>query len=401
MSPATPLNESYDAVVIGGGVVGASTAYHLARLGAGRVALFERDAICSGGTAQSCAIVRSHYSIPTNTRLALQSLAMFEDFAAALEDEEADAGFVNSGYLILAPEGEIADKLAANLAMQAGVGAETRAIDAAEAKALHPWLALDDIAVIGYEPRSGYADPHRTTTSFANAARKRGVVLNTNRAVLGLIRDGDRVTGIETAAGRVGAGLVVSAVGPWSAAVGRWAGLDLPLEISRHIVVTYRTEEIYTSTLPVVKDLTTANKMYFRPTWDGVVLVGTGDHGDPVDGADDLDGMVDLAFVAHQGQQLAHRVPDAADAAYTRSWVGPYDITPDWNPVLGPAPGIDGLHLAYGFSGHGFKLAPAVGQVLAQTALGMVPDVDIAPYRLTRFAEGDLLTGAYGIGSIS
>ncbi|MFQ5784774.1 MAG: NAD(P)/FAD-dependent oxidoreductase [Alphaproteobacteria bacterium] len=396
------MSEAYDAIVIGGGVVGASTAFHLKTLGAERVLLLEREQICAGGTAKSCAIVRSHYSIPTNTQLALKSLEMFADFKAALGDDEADAGFVNSGYLILAPEGETADKLVANLDMQAGVGAETQAISREEAKERHPWLALDDVAAVGFEPRSGYADPYLTTTSFANAARKLGVEIKPLRAALGLTRDGERVTGVETYAETFAAGAVIAAIGPWSGVLERWTGIALPLELSRHTVLTFRVAALYDPALPVVKDLTTANKMYFRPTRDSVTLVGIGDHGDPVATPDEAEaGIVGMDFVARQGEQLARRMPAYTAAEFCRSWTGPYDITPDWNPVLGPLPGIAGLHVAFGFSGHGFKLAPALGRVLAQSALGLETEVDLLPYRFTRFAEGDLLAGAYGVGSIS
>lgn len=395
------MSKSYDAIVIGGGVVGASTAFQLKKLGCERVLLLERDQTCSGGTAKSCAIVRTHYSIPTNTQLAVQSLGMFENFREALGHEEADCGWVNSGYLILAPEGKTAESLKRNLAMQAGIGAETRLVGHDEAKALHPLLALDDIAAIGYEPRSGYADPSQTTYSYVRAALDLGMDLMRQRAAIGLIREGDRVTGVETYAETLPAGIVISAIGPWSSAVARWTGLELPLEISRHTVVTFGAAEPYGAKLPVVKDLATENKMYFRPTTGGVALVGTGDHGEPIDTPGDVDAPIDMEFIAHQGAQISHRMPSFADGEFTGSWTGPYDITPDWNPVLGPVPGFEGLYLAYGFSGHGFKLAPAVGRMLAQSALGMATDVDIVPYRVTRFAEGDLLTGAYGVGSIS
>ena len=395
------MTEACDVVVVGGGVVGAATAFHLKKLGCARVALVERGQVCSGGTAKSCAIIRTHYSIPSNTQLAVQSLGVFENFREALDDDEAECGFVNSGYLILAPEGKTADRLAANLDMQARVGAETQPISPAEAIERHPLLSADDIAAVGFEPRSGYADPYLTTTSFVRAARRLGVEVMAERPVTGLLRDGARIAGVRTAAGDIAAGAVVGAIGPWTGALARWAGVELPLEVSRHVVLTFRAAAPYERTLPVIKDLATDNKMYFRPASGGVVLVGTGDHGDPLDEPDAMDETVGLEVAAHQGVQLAHRMPSFAGAELTASWTGPYDITPDWNPVLGPVPGVDGLYVAYGFSGHGFKLAPAVGRVLAQSVLGLVPDVDIAPYRLGRFAEGKLLTGAYGIGSIS
>ena len=152
------MTESYDAIVIGGGVVGAATAFNLKKLGCDRVMLMERDQTCSGGTAKSCAIVRTHYSIPTNTQLAVQSLGILANFKEALGHDEADCNWINSGCLILAPEGPTADSLTANLAMQTDHGAETRPISRADALELHPLLNLDDIAAIGYEPLSGYAD---------------------------------------------------------------------------------------------------------------------------------------------------------------------------------------------------------------------------------------------------
>ncbi|MFQ5827828.1 MAG: NAD(P)/FAD-dependent oxidoreductase [Candidatus Methylomirabilia bacterium] len=394
-------NDIYDVVVIGGGVVGASAAFHLKKLGCPSVALVERGQICTGGTAKSCAIIRSHYSVPTNTQLTLKSLEIFTNFAEYLGDGEADCGFVNSGYLILTPEGNLAEKLSANLAMQTGVGAETFAISRAEAQKLHPWLALDDVAAIGHEPNSGYADPYLTTTSFVRAARRLGAVVKTDCPVTGVLTQDGRVTGIRTTVGEIHARTVLAAIGPWTALIARALDIELPLEVSRHIVLTFKAADAYAPTLPIVKDLTTANKMYFRPSSGGVVLVGSGDHGDPVDTPDGMSENATLDFVALQSGQIARRMPGFADAELSASWAGPYDITPDWNPVLGPVPGLDGLHIAYGFSGHGFKLAPAVGKVLAQGALGLEQDIDSTPYRLSRFTEGELLLGAYGIGSIS
>jgi sarcosine oxidase, subunit beta len=395
------MSEHFDVVVVGSGVVGASTAFHLNKLGDVRVALLDRGQVCTGGTARSCAIVRSHYSVLSNTQLTVKSLEIFTNFADALEDAEADCAFVNSGYLILAGEGDKGDSMAANLGAQADVGAETFPIDKARALELHPLLQLDDVSVVGYEPQSGYADPYLTTTGFANAARKQGVTVKTDCPVTGLIVEGNTVKGVKTADGEIRADTVVTAIGPWTSLVAREIGVELPLEVSRHVVLTLRGPEPYGKTLPIVKDLTVENKMYFRPATGGVVLVGTGDHGDPVSGPDEMDENIDTDFLLHQGGQIGGRMPSFVDAEVTDSWIGAYDIPPDWNPVLGPVPGIDGLHIAYGFSGHGFKLAPAIGKCLAQTILGQTADVSLDPYRLSRFAEGKLLVGAYGIGSIS
>ena len=414
------VNAGYDFVIVGGGVIGASVAFHLAELSDGRVALFDRGEVCGGGTGRSCAIIRSHYSVPGNTALALRSLDAFRDFREALGEDDVACGFVNSGYLILAGEGPFADRLADNLAAQRDVGADTRTVGRAEARALHPHLALDDVAVIGWEPASGYADPVATTQGFLTAARRRGVAVFPHTPVERLLIAGaGRVAGVVTPGGPVRAGQVVSAVGPWTGGLFAASGLpaasvsSLRLEVSRHVVLTFAGPSPYAAELPIVKDLTVDNKMYFRPAAGGGVLAGTGDFGEPVAHADDLvgpsggTGPADLPGTPHddlialQRAQVGARMPAFADARLTDAWVGPYDITPDWNPVLGPAPDFPGLYLAYGFSGHGFKLAPAIGRCVAQSLLGTEPDIDLTPYRHERFEEGALLVGAYGGGSIS
>ena len=175
-----------------------------------------------------------------------------------------------------------------------------------------------------------------------------------------------------------------------------------PTKVSRHKVITLKVPQPYDLDWPTVKDLTTPTKIYFRPETGGVVLVGTGDHGDPIEDADSLsDLQVDMDHVDRIAALMAHRMPVFEQAEYTAGWTGPYDITPDWNPMVGPVPGHDGLFVAVGFSGHGFKLAPTIGKSLAQTVLGQPVRVPIDAYRLSRFTEGQALHGAYGIGSIS
>jgi sarcosine oxidase, subunit beta len=395
------VRDGYEVIVIGGGVVGASVAYHLTRFGCDEVLVLDRGEAAGGGTAKSCAIVRTHYSVTSNTELAVASIDIFRDFPRYLDHDDVASGFINSGYLIVAPPGETADMMSQNLDAQREHGANTFAIDPAEATRLHPLLDFSDVGVIAYEPESGYADPYLTTSGFMTAAKRAGVEVRTNTPVTGLLRNGDNVTGVVTPNGAITAGTVISVMGPWTGDLAGWVGADLPLEVSRHTVLTFKNSEPYPPDLPIVKDLTTANKMYFRPSAGGVVLVGTGDHGEPIAQADDMSAPLPDDFVFLQGTQIANRMPSFADAGLVDSWYGPYDITPDWNPVMGRLDGIDGLYLAYGFSGHGFKLAPAVGRNIAQAVLGLQTDVDIDPYRPSRFSEGDLLVGSYGIGSIS
>ncbi len=386
-----------DILVIGGGIIGCSTAYNLARQGAGKVILLERNDICSGGTAKSCAICRTHYSIPSNLLHAIESLKIFENFPEVVG---GTADFHCTGYLILGPESH-REPMQAVFREQNKHGIDTATLTPAEASRIHPLLNFDDVAVIGYDTRAGYCDPHLTTNAYVQRARDLGVDVRTGTRVLSLQLDGGLKT-VVTDAGTFQAPVVVVAAGPWTNSLTETIGLRLPYEVSRHKVITLKVNQPYELSWPTVKDLTTPTKIYFRPETGGVVLVGTGDHGDPIEDADSLsDAQVDLEHVDRIAALMAHRMPVFNEAVYTAGWTGPYDITPDWNPMVGPVPGHEGLFVAVGFSGHGFKLAPTIGESLAQSVLGQPVRVPIDAYRLSRFTEGEALHGAYGIGSIS
>ncbi len=385
-----------DYIIIGGGVIGCSTAYNLARLGARNVVVLERDSVCSGGTAKSCAIVRTHYSIESNLVHAVESLKIFANFDEIVGGE---VGWRRTGYLILGPE-EHGEAMESVFRTQNAHGIDTATLTPEEAQTIHPLLRLDDVGVIGYDSQAGYADPYLTTQAYARRAREMGVQLHTDTAVTGLDAYGEVKT-VETTAGTFESPVVIMAAGPWTHNLGRMIGVDFPFEVSKHKVVTLRINRPYELDWPIVKDLTTPDKIYFRPETGGVVLVGTGDHGDPIDDPDALTDEVGMDHVERIDGLISHRMPAFADAFYVAGWTGPYDITPDWNPIIGPVPGYDDVYVAVGFSGHGFKLAPTVGEALAQTVLGEEARLSIDPYAPTRFAEGEALRGSYGIGSIS
>jgi glycine/D-amino acid oxidase-like deaminating enzyme len=393
---------SYDAIVIGGGVIGVSIAYHLARLGCPRVLLLERGQLGGGTTAQSSCIVRTHYSVPQNVVLAQRGLAVFGDFAGYLEDPEADAGFNRCGLMIVAGEGARAAAMRETLAVERGLGIEARELTIDDARRLHPLLQLSDIAAVGWEPDAGYADAYLALTAFARNARRLGATLREGVEVTGLTRDGTgRITGVTTAQGPLAAGVVISAQNIWSRELAAWTGVALPLTLSRHAVFTLEAPVPYTRALPVLKDLASPAKLYMRGYGGTQLLVGDGNEGETIAAPDTEQADVPLDYVAEIGEQVAHRMPAFADAGLASSWTGVYDVTPDWNPVLGALPGIEGLQVAYGFSGHGFKLSPVIGRLLAQSALGLPTDIDLAPYSLSRFAAGQLLAGRYGAGAVS
>ena len=393
---------SHDVVVIGGGIVGVSIAWHLARLGAGRVLLLERGRLGEGTTAQSSCIVRTHYSVPQNVALAHAGLVALRDLPAYLDDAEADSGFNRCGLMIVAAEGMRATAVRETQAVQRSVGVDAREIANDEARRILPLAQFDDIACIGWEPESGYADAYLTITAFARNARRLGATLREGVEATGLARDrSGRVTGVVTRDGTIAAKHVVSAQNIWSGELARWTGIALPLACSRHAVFTLEAPQPYTRGLPMLKDLASPGKLYMRGYGGRQLLVGDGNEGETLAGPDTEQADVPLEYVADIGEQVAHRLPAFADAGLAASWTGVYDVTPDWNPVLGPIDGVPGLTLAYGFSGHGFKLSPVVGRIVAQSVLGQATDFDLAPYALSRFASGRLLTGRYGAGAVS
>ncbi|CAB3909625.1 NAD(P)/FAD-dependent oxidoreductase [Achromobacter sp. CF-sbj1-Ac2-l] len=392
----------YDVIVIGAGVVGSSVAFHLAALGANSVLVLDRATVGAGTTAQSSGILRTHYSVRENVELARRSWGAFTDFAAYVGDEDAASGLVRCGYLIAAADDDKRAPLAEALAQQQAQGIPVQRLDATQARDLLPIADFRDAALIGFEPDAGFADAYLVATSFARAARRRGVTIRENVAVHGLSWQGGRVTGVATSEGDYACGVVVSTQNIWSAELAAWTGLALPLAPERHAVLALECAAApYAYSMPVYKDLASPGMLYCRSYGGSQMLVSEGTAGETLASGQTEQGDIPLDYVAAVGEQVAARFPAYAEAGLASSWTGVYDVTPDWNPVLGRIDGVEGLVAGFGFSGHGFKLSPAVGRVLAQEALGLATDVPLAPYALARFARGALLTGRYGRGAVS
>lgn len=393
--------QSADVVVIGAGVVGCSVAYHLARLGAQRVVVLERRRVGEGTTAQSSGILRTHYSVPENVELAQRSWQAFEAFDQYVEDPEASAGLVRCGYLIAAPEGKAQQALAASLQHQHDMGIAVEHLSRAQAQDRLPIAQFDDAALIGWEPQAGFADAYLVATGFARAARRLGVQVREGVAAQSLwVQDG-RVCGVQTDQGTFSAGMVISTQNIWAQQLQEWTGMRCPLVAERHRVLALSGPQPYTTECPVFKDLGSRGMFYARSYGGQHMLVSEGTPGEVLSEANDTQGDVSMDFVADLGEQVAQRFPAFAEAGLASAWTGVYDVTPDWNPVLGHWPGLSGLVVGLGFSGHGFKLSPAVGRVLAQAALGLPTDVSLAPYALERFEHGRWLRGRYGQGAVS
>ncbi|MCW5220763.1 NAD(P)/FAD-dependent oxidoreductase [Verminephrobacter aporrectodeae] len=393
--------ENYDAIVIGAGVIGSSVAYHLARQGCRRVLVLDRNQVGAGTTSQSSGILRTHYSVVQNVELAKASWQVFKNFAGYLGDDEASAGLVKCGYLIAAPNGDKLEPLRSALANQAAMGIEVRLLGRDEARSLLPIARFDDAALIGYEPEAGFADAYLVATAFARAARRLGVTIREDVEAQQLLVEAGRVVGVETSKGRFLSDTVISTQNIWARDIERWTGIASHVSAERHSVFALEGPEAYTFQMPVYKDLGSPGMLYCRSYGGKQMLVSEGIVGEKLPSADNEQGDISMDYMIEVGEQVANRFPSFETAGVASSWTGVYDVTPDWNPVLGRLPDISGLVVGYGFSGHGFKLSPAVGKILAQEALGITTDIELAPYALERFRAGHLLTGKYGSGAVS
>lgn len=394
--------EKFDVIVIGGGVIGSSVAFHLAALGATKVLLLERDLVGAGTTSQSSGILRTHYSVRENVELAKRSWEIFSHFPEYVGDEEASCGLVKCGYLISAADGDKLEPLRTSLRQQEAQGVRVEYLDAPQATALLPIASFADAALIGYEPEAGFADAYMVAMSFAKGARRHGVKVREGVTVHKLVMEGSRVVGVSTSAGEFVCDTVVSTQNIWTPELAQWVGRTMPVVPERHAVLALECAEApYTFSMPVFKDLSSPGMLYCRSYGGRQMLVSEGLVGERVAVTDTQQGDVSLDYVAEIGAQVAERFPAYETAGLASSWTGVYDVTPDWNPVLGRLPGVLGLVMGYGFSGHGFKLSPTVGRVLAQEALGLPTDVPLAPYSIERFQTGALLVGKYGSGAVS
>ena len=394
--------EKFDVIVIGGGVIGTSVAFHLAEFGAKSVLLLERGTVGSGTTSQSSGILRTHYSVRENVELARRSWDVFNAFADYVGDDEASCGLVRCGYLISAAQGDKLEPLKASLEQQVEQGVRLQYLSKQQAGELLPIASFDDAALIGFEPDAGFADAYLVATSVAKSARRRGVRLREGVTVEKLIMEGARVVGVTTTAGDFACDTVVSTQNIWTPELAQWVSRKMPVVPERHAVLALDCEAApYTFDMPVFKDLSSPGMLYCRSYGGKQMLVSEGLVGEKLSNADPEQGDVPLDYVAEVGAQVAERFPAYGAAGLASSWTGVYDVTPDWNPVQGRLPEVDGLVVGYGFSGHGFKLSPTVGRVLAQEALGLKTDVSLTPYSIERFSNGSLLVGKYGSGAVS
>lgn len=379
------MTDTAEFLVIGGGLEGLAIAWSLAARGATDVLVLERNTLCSGMTGKSSGVVRCHYGAPSLAALSWWSVPFFENAREILGD---DLGFRQCGYAVGVGADNV-DPLKANVAMQQGLGIEVDLIGGDELADLWPGLRVDDFAAIAYEPRGGRGEAYLTGMAFGAAAREHGVRVRQQTPVTALLERAGRVIGVSLADGtEVHASTVVVAAGPWTPALTATVGVDTPVKAQRAQLILIDQGEPLPQ-VPVLSDLASLQYLCREP--NGELLAGNSDHAAPeyLD-PDDFVNRADDSAVDKVIAKLDHRLPGMPDPRVTGSYVGAYDVTPDFNPIIGPSP-LPGLFLAAGFSGHGFKISPAVGHLVADLLLDggtSLPGVDPADFRYTRFAEG-------------
>jgi sarcosine oxidase subunit beta len=372
-----------DAVVIGGGVTGASITFHLARLGLSVVCV-EKNYMASGATGKSSAIVRMHYDNEPEVRMAFASLPYFQRWKDLVGT--GSCGFRVAGFLRLVDPEDYA-KLRANVAMMQKVGVDTRILSREEVKEIAPTFSTDDIEIAAWEPESGYADPCGTTFSFMFAAQNKGAKLLSPVSVTGIRAGRGKIEGIETTHGFISTRIAVNAGGAFAARIAEIAGIRLPISPIRYQAAIFRRPFDIEAPHPIVIDRL-SGQFYFRPDEGGHTLVGGIGAGKGVD-PEHYNEATDFDYSRSAGDLLSKRIPGMERSIFRGGRAACDGVSDDEYAIIDKVSEIEGFYCAVGHSGHGFKIAPAVGVCMAELITeGRAKTVDISPFRLSRFAEG-------------
>ncbi len=371
-------------VVVGGGVMGASTAFHLAEAGAD-VVLVERDALGSGSTSRAAGGIRSAFSDELNVLLGARSLQLFNDFGER-PGQEIDLHRTGYLFVLTRPDDVAVFERAVDLQRSHGIRAEM--VDAERARTLSPLLDTDGVLAAAWSPDDGHCTPESVVLGYATGARRYGARVLTGTPVTGIELDEDRISGVVTPAGTIPADVVVDCAGAWSPEVAAYVGLHLP-------VTPYRREILVTPPLPAELDralpaemaftLDVATTAYWHREGRGLLMGFSDPETPPGD-----DTSRDPEFAARLAEHLAARAPQILDLGVAAGWAGLYEVTPDHNALLGEHAGVSRFLYATGFSGHGFLQGPAVGEVLRDLVLRREPFLDVSPLDVRRFDTGDL-----------
>lgn len=387
------MENTADVIIIGGGVYGASLAFHLSQRDV-EVIVLEKNFIASGATGRSSGLLRMHYDFELESKLAWESFQYFRNWA---EMVGGDCGFTRTGFFQFTKP-ENADQLRANIAIHQRLGIPSELLTPEDVTRLAPHFNVEGVEIAAYEPESGHADPNATTASFFEIARQNGTRIIQDCLVTAIHTQAGEITGVDSSQGEFSAPIVVNAAGPWAAKIAQLVGLEIPVGTWQHDVMFVKRPAEMGGSHPAAIDF--QNSMYFRSETGGLTLVGLDDDNMMGNSPDNQTDHAQNGFVEKAIDRICERIPIMERASLHSAYSGIDGITPDQRGIIGAA-GPDGFYLLCGFSGTGFKISPAVGACMAELMIdGQAQLSNITPFRFERFAEGDLISGENSYGKM-
>ncbi len=367
-----------DAVIIGGGIIGVSTAYYLAKNGMKNIVVLEKDTLCGGSTGRCGAGIRAQWGTEMNCRLGIAALDIFEQ----LEDELGmDVGLNQGGYLLVAYTPEEVETLRKGMILQNSLGIESRMISLSEARKICPGLAAEDALAFFFHARDGHADPFLTTFAYMEAAKRLGAACFRHTACTGILVEDNTVRGVMTDRGPILAPLVINCAGPYAQFIAKMAGIDLPNWAERHEIMI--TEPVAPGVCPCML-MSFSGNYYIQQRPHGSIICGMSPEGHP----EDYERKTTWQFIEAMSTVLVKLLPRTKGIRIARQWSGMYDMTPDAQPIIGETD-VKNFYHSTGYSGHGFMLAPVAGKILSQHLTGQKPDIDFSMLDYRRFARGE------------
>lgn len=375
------MGQVADVVIIGGGVIGLSIAYHLGLRKPGKILLLEKGQVGGGSTSRCVGGIRTQFSTEINILFSIESVKVFDRFE---EEFGVDPEFRKIGYLFLATTESEAEVFKENIELQKRFHIPVQYLTPDEIGEQWPYLKTDDILGGTFCPSDGYAGPSEVLSGFVRGAKRVGVTIHEGEEVKDILVERGRVTGVRTDGGEISSPVVVNAGGPYASSVGELAGINIPVKPLRRQVFVTAPFHLTERSVPLTIDF--HRGWYFRREVDGFLLSG------PLDREPGLNTSIDYEAMVEASENATYRVPSFENARIARGWAGLYEISPDNHAILGKVPGLEGLILANGFSGHGFQHSPAVGRVISEVIVdGEAATIDISSLSIERFEKGELI----------
>jgi sarcosine oxidase subunit beta len=383
------MRSTADVVIVGGGCMGCSLAWHLAQRGLTNIVLIEREGqLATGSTGKNAGGVRHQFSHPANIAMSIESIRMMADFEARVG---ATIDFHQDGYLFLVSRTSSVAAFQQNIALQRSMGIDVQWLSPEEAARIAPGIDITGVRGAAWCAADGVADPNGVTMGFARGAQAKGVEIVRETEVIGVKLEGHHITGVQTTRGNISTPALVNAAGPWAKAIGRYCGVDVPVEPERRHIFIATPERggswdapEWEGRMPRKRTLVIdfESTFYFHREGPGL-LFGMGDP----DETPGFDITVRWDFLPKVTEVAVKRLPAMEHAAVSHAWAGLYEMTPDHNPIIGPSADVTGFYTIAGFSGHGFQHAPAAGRILADLMTGRDPKFDLSPFAADRFVK--------------